>query len=193
MTVIQECAQSRKPKVTVLLSGGVDSTTCVRYYQEIGFVVQGLFVEFGQRGASEESAAAQRVAAAFQIPLQLVAVSGLPPLTAKIRGRNAMLLCLALVQLSDPKGLIALGIHAGTPYEDCSPGFMERMRAIFDLYTDGQLRIEAPFILWDKSQIYQCAAALRVPFSLTYSCETGGPFPCRICPSCLDRETLDAR
>jgi len=55
-----------KPKCVVLLSGGVDSTTCLAIAKSIGFEPCALTVLYGQRHQVEIDAA-KRVAAAFEV------------------------------------------------------------------------------------------------------------------------------
>ena len=40
--------------VLVLLSGGIDST-CIHYYQNLGYNVKGLFIDYGQPAANQEN------------------------------------------------------------------------------------------------------------------------------------------
>jgi 7-cyano-7-deazaguanine synthase len=86
---------------------------------------------------------------------------------------------------------IAIGIHAGTAYPDCSPLFVDRMQAVYDLYTSGRVKIVAPFLEWSKGEILAYACSSGVPLGLTYSCEAGSEPPCECCRSCLDRKLLD--
>jgi 7-cyano-7-deazaguanine synthase len=66
-------------------------------------------------------------------------------------------------------GIIALGIHSGTPYVDCSPNFTFVMGRVFNLYEEGRVRIDAPFLDWTKSDIWTYAKANGVPLHLTCS------------------------
>lgn len=70
-------------------------------------------------------------------------------------------------------GLISIGIHSGTNYSDCSELFVDKLQNIFDLYCDGKISIDAPFLEWTKSDIWKFATENDVPIHLTYSCEKG--------------------
>ena len=186
-------AKRSAPKATVLLSGGIDSTTCIAYYLGQGFHVDALFVDYGQPATTREMQAAKSVSAHFGVPLKVVRLNG----TSKkgpglIIGRNAFLLLTSLLEFTPNAGIIALGIHTGTRYRDCTPLFVRKMQGIFDICTGGTTQIGAPFLNWGKGDVWAFALSRKVPLSLTYSCERGLPQPCGSCNSCLDLEALRA-
>jgi 7-cyano-7-deazaguanine synthase len=110
----------------------------------------------------------------------------------EIPGRNALLVHLALATAGRDPAVLMLGIHAGTPYRDCTPAFVDAMQASLDFHRDGTLQLAAPFVTWSKSEVYAYARDAAVPLALTYSCEAGTVPPCGACRSCRDRELLDA-
>ena len=55
------------------------------------------------------------------------------------------------------------------------------------LGSGGDVRIEAPFVRWNKAQIVAEGLRLQVPYELTWSCYEGGDRPCGKCGTCLDR------
>ncbi|MBR2434302.1 MAG: 7-cyano-7-deazaguanine synthase, partial [Lentisphaeria bacterium] len=57
-----------KEKAVVLLSGGLDSTTCLAIAKDRGYDVHGITFDYGQRH-NVELLAAQRIADAAGIPL----------------------------------------------------------------------------------------------------------------------------
>ena len=177
-----------EPDVVMLLSGGVDSAACLGFYLEIGQVPCGLFVDYGQLAARQEEAAARRVAEHYSVRLLCARWLGNQSLQAGlIPGRNAFLLSAALVERPATATGVALGIHKGTGYEDCSSGFVERMQAIYDLYCGGQVAVTCPFLSWSKAEVLSYAESTGVPLAFTYSCERGTDPPCGHCRSCLDR------
>jgi 7-cyano-7-deazaguanine synthase len=183
----------RRFKTVVLLSGGIDSTSCLSYYLRQGFRVQALFVDYGQLSSKRELRAAKSVSSYFRVPLRIVKLNGAarhgPGL---IKGRNGFLLLTAIVELGSNKGVIALGIHSGTKYKDCSARFVREMQAVSDTCTGGSIQIEAPFLRWSKGDIWTFAKREGVPLHLTYSCERGLTQPCGSCASCADLEKLNA-
>ena len=89
-------------------------------------------------------------------------------------------------------GIIAIGIHEGPPYYDCSEGFLRSIQTLVDGYAAGRIKIAAPFLKWGKPIIWEFCKKVGVPVDSTYSCEKGGGHPCGTCLSCKDREALSA-
>jgi len=179
--------------VTVLASGGLDSTACIAFFARQGTPSEALFVDYGQSAVDAERRAAAAVAAHYSLHLHQTRWAGdLPKGPGPIRGRNAFLLLAGLMEVSGTTGIVAIGLHSGTPYYDCSPAFVTAMQVIFDGYADGTVRVSAPFLSWTKRQIWEFCRQEQVPIHLTYSCEVG-PVPCGRCLSCRDLEALRAR
>jgi 7-cyano-7-deazaguanine synthase len=187
----------KKPRptrlVTVLLSGGIDSTACVEFYLAQQAKVTALNIDYGQPSARREQVAASKIAKHYQVPLKKLTISGLKPLeSGYIIGRNAALLAAALLASKSLPSVMAMGIHSGTNYSDCSSHFVAIMQAVFDLYADGKTIVAAPFLQWSKLDIWNYVLMKKIPFEITYSCELGKQQPCGSCLSCSTLETLYA-
>ena len=174
--------------VTVLLSGGIDSSACIAFYLRQNFTVEGIHVNYGQPAAEKEWQSALAIADHYDIKLSRLEVIGARPKDAGlIVGRNAF---LAFTALSETTGkIIAMGIHAGVSYFDCGPTFVEKIQDLFNCYTDGKVCIATPFLKWSKLQIWEFCKQANVPTELTYSCERSNQ-PCGHCASCKDLEAL---
>ena len=191
--MISESSSNQDGTALVLISGGIDSTACADFYLSQGFSVRALFVQYGQLAVQKEGEASQQVCDHYRVPLTVVSCEGLMEKTGGvIRGRNAFLLFTALMEFNAQSGVIAAGIHAGTSYTDCSKRFLASIQVIFDDYTDGRIRVCAPFLDWSKQDIWEYCIDRRVPLDLTYSCELGKNQPCSECLSCRDLESLRA-
>jgi 7-cyano-7-deazaguanine synthase len=179
--------------VTVLLSGGIDSAACVAFYKAQGRRVSALHVDYGQAARRKEKTSATAIAAYMQVPLRVVTVRGVGVrLEGEVVGRNAFLLTLALQEGGTLSQLIALGIHAGTQYCDCSAEFINLMNTLLGFQTDGRVQVGAPFVTWTKRQVWDYSKLNGIPISLTYSCERGSEVPCGECLSCKDVRRLNA-
>jgi len=109
-----------------------------------------------------------------------------------MRGRNAVFMLSALMEHPIVQGQIAIGIHAGPPYYDCTPAFLTGVQVLFDGYTNGRVKAAAPFLLMNKSEVWLYGQKAGLPMGITYSCERGGEKTCGRCASCRDRRRLNA-
>ncbi|MEQ8229690.1 MAG: 7-cyano-7-deazaguanine synthase [Rhodospirillales bacterium] len=176
---------------TVLFSGGMDSTACVHFYLQRHEDVRGVFIDYGQGARTQEHQAATNISRAMGFPLETLDFSQNKTFTSgEVVGRNAFLLFTALMFSCQRSGLIATGIHGGTPYYDCSASFISQISRVIEETTDGLVRLDAPFIDWRKRDVYDYFTDADLPLKLIYSCETGGDRPCGQCASCQDHEKL---
>lgn len=183
--------QSMPDNAIVLLSGGIDSAACTRFLQDRGVVARCIFVDYGQAAARHERLSASSVAKLLAVDCSVVEVVGTRKFGAgKILGRNGFLILTALLSADITSGTIALGIHAGTQYYDCTPAFLASIDRVVAEYSDGCIHVIAPFISWSKKQIFDYYVGAGLPTQLTYSCEAGTDPPCGECASCQDRRTL---
>src|SRR5260370_15172374 len=143
-----------KTAATVLMSGGIDSAASAASLAEQGNKVRGVLVDFGQASVAFERQAAHALAAQMQIPLTAYSISGSLPYSAgELLGRNAFLIFAALFLTRQKSGLLAIGIHAGSPYYDCSPSFFSSMAQLIAEHTDGRVILIAPFLEWSKGDV----------------------------------------
>jgi 7-cyano-7-deazaguanine synthase len=181
-----------KSNVCILFSGGIDSTACTHFYLRQQKNVSGLYIDYGQSSAKQESAAVKQLSKYFNITVRTIELRGATPDKKDyICGRNSFLLMVALMEMTD-FNIIALGIHKGTDYNDCTPLFLSKMQSIYDLYMKGTVQIGAPFLNWSKNEIWQYCKINKIPIELAYSCEYGKEQPCGECRSCKDLEVLNA-
>lgn len=175
---------------TVLLSGGIDSCVVLALMTQEMAPVSALFIDYGQPAAGAERQASQAVAAKYGVDRREVAIRGvtIPP-SGEIRGRNDMLIAVALAAV--PDSMIAIGTHAGTGYADCTDDHAIAWQSLLDGEYVGCRRLLAPLISMRKADVLSLALTLEVPLADTYSCEAGTD-PCLNCRSCRDRELIDA-
>jgi len=183
----------------VLLSGGLDSATCLAIARAEGFRCHALSFAYGQRHAAELRAA-ERVAkalgaerhrvmtidlAAFggsaltdpAIAVPEAAVEGIP--VTYVPARNTVFLSLALAW-AEVLGAqdIFIGVNAVdySGYPDCRPEFVAAFERLANLATragvegTAPVRIRTPLISLSKSEIILRGLALDVAFEDTVSC-----------------------
>ncbi len=197
----------------ILLSGGLDSTTLVAWVKERHPQdrLETFTFLYGQKHAVELDAA-KRVAAHYgvehyvidlarirgsaltdaDVPLpedrDLSKVSGVAP--SYVPARNLLFLAkMASIQDAYGPGVLWLGVHHDdhTGYPDCRPDFVEAADRAVRLGTRYELRVEAPFVNWAKSDIVRWGLAHEVPYDLTFSCYQGRVPACGVCDTCQAR------
>lgn len=86
---------------------------------------------------------------------------------------------------------ILLGAHAddaaGRAYADCSEEFTSAMNTAIVIGTYGKVRVVAPLVNMNKSEVIGTGLKLNVPYHLTWSCYQGGREACGKCGTCIDR------
>ncbi len=173
--------------VSLLLSGGIDSTALVPFYLARGDELRAIHFDYGQPSAQAERRAARAVCKYYglQVTIQELGFP-LPCVTGEYRARNALLL-LSAAALDAGASAIAIGIHDGTPYYDCSEAFVQDTNRVLEGYFGGAVFVEAPFLEFDKRRVCEFALHAEVPLGLTFSCERASGTPCGECASCQDR------
>ena len=197
-----------KEKAVIILSGGIDSTTLCYKYASENFEIYSLTLIYGQRHSREVESAknvALELGISNKVvdlsPLkELLTGSALtdskidvPEVpeeaehfetlkTTIVPNRNAIFLSIA-IGYAQSMGIntVFFGAHHSDRgvYPDCRKEFVEAFEISERLANDNQnLKIEAPFVGMDKSDIVQLGSELRVPFELTWTCYVGGDLHC---------------
>jgi len=186
-------------RAVILLSGGLDSATCLAIARDMGFETYALSVAYGQRHAAELDAA-RRIAAALgarehrvasvqlgqfggsaltddKIPVPVEGSTGGIPVTY-VPARNTVMLSIALAW-AEVLGAndIFVGVNAVdySGYPDCRPEFIAAFETMANLATKAgvegtRLRIHAPLIALSKADIIRRGSALGVDYGQTVSC-----------------------
>ena len=186
-------------KAVVLLSGGLDSATCLAIARSEGFASYCLSFNYGQRHCAE-LVAADRVVKALGAAEHRIVNFGLAqfggsaltdttiavptdgvqpgiPVTY-VPARNTIMLSLALAWA---EVLGAQDIHCGvnavdySGYPDCRPEYIAAFEAMANLATraaveGARLTVHAPLIALTKAGIIRAGAQLGVDYALTVSC-----------------------
>lgn len=179
------------PNATVLMSGGIDSAACAHLLASQGNTINAVFINHGQAAAATEERAVREISSRMGANLSCYSVLGSEPFAAgELIGRNAFLVFTALFLTRARPGVLAMGIHGGTPYWDCSETFARAVESLVAEHTNGKVAFVTPFLTWTKSEVYEYFLTTGIDVSLTYSCETGTIPVCGRCASCRDRMAL---
>jgi 7-cyano-7-deazaguanine synthase len=205
-------------KAVVLLSGGLDSATCLAVAKSKGFEPWALTILYGQRH-EQEVAAARHVAEAMNvthhecihIPLRQFggsaltddidvpksgAISGEIPVTY-VPARNTIFLSLALAYAETIGAQdIFIGVSSVdySGYPDCRPEFIEAFQRMARMGTKAgvegaEITIHAPLVQLSKAETIQLGMSLGVDYGLTHSCyDPVHGQPCCRCDSCRIRQ-----
>lgn len=182
----------------VLLSGGLDSATCLAIAKAEGYNPIALSFDYGQRHLAELDAARRVAQAQGVIDHRVVRVDigsfggsaltdrsiavpetpgeGIP--VTYVPARNTIFLAYAL-GLAEVHGAldIVIGVNAVdySGYPDCRPEFIDAFERLANLATKagvegGHFRVHAPLVSLTKADIIRRGIALGVDYSLTVSC-----------------------
>ncbi len=198
----------------VLLSGGLDSATCLAIARDQGYQCHTIAFDYGQRTRAELDAAA-RVSAALGARSHRVVELGMGniggsaltdhsidvpedggdgiPVTY-VPARNTVFLSLALwlAEVLDAQAIF-IGVNAVdySGYPDCRPAFIEAFQTMANLATkagvEGRpMTVETPLMHLSKAQIIREGVALGLDYGLTVSCYQADPqgSACGKCDSC---------
>lgn len=183
-----------KPKVfdvAVLLGGGIDSAALLDLYRRRRDRIVALHVSYGQRAETMELAACRKLARHYRVPLKVVKSNvRLPRRGEEYDLRNAFLI-LAAAGATNASHM-AIGIHKGTAYYDCTERFKDDMQRLLDGYYNGRRAVQTPWLDVTKADVIAYSKKQKVPLRLTYSCQLGRAKPCGKCTSCIDRKEVDS-
>jgi len=194
----------------VLLSGGVDSATCVGIARRKHSTVFALSIDYGQK-AKPELQKARFLAERFEC--QHIIISGLdfstwggscltdakidiPPRKSTgvgvtyVPARNTVLIGIAAsVAESVGARYVYIGVHSDDyeGYPDCRPEYIGAMKAALFLGTGAGINLIAPLQYMNKAEIINLSRTFGITYEETWSCYAGGGVPCGVCSSCRNR------
>ena len=200
-------------QATIILSGGLDSSTLAYYLADKGYKLEAVSFNYGQKHIKELECA-KKVAEKLNIPHTIVDMSFLGLLLNSaltntgeqipeghyaddnmkrtvVPNRNATMSLIAhAIGYSKEIKNIALGVHAGdhTVYPDCRPIFVEKLQSLLQTSNaDDQIKVLTPFLNIDKIDILRIGLKLDVTYGDTWTCYKGLEKACGKCGSCTER------
>ena len=206
-----------RKKAIVLVSGGLDSATCLAIAKAQSYECYAISFEYGQRSRSELQAAKEIVAAAgivehkiFSLQMDELGSSALTDVHIKVPeeesegipvtyvpARNTVFLSYALAWTEVLKGeAIFMGLNARdySGYPDCRPEYVAAFQQLINLATKrsvegGIIKLETPLIDLNKSEIIKIGVRLGVNYGNTVSCYQADESgrACGSCDSCRFR------
>ncbi|MDE0733556.1 MAG: 7-cyano-7-deazaguanine synthase QueC [Gammaproteobacteria bacterium] len=211
-------SEIKKNKAVVLVSGGLDSATCLAIAKNSGYSCYALSFDYGQRASSELEAASRLAGDADVVEHKTVkldmgqiggsaltdAAISIPeeestgiPITY-VPARNTVFLSYALawaeVVAADA---IYIGVNSldYSGYPDCRPAYIKAFQKVINLATkmgvEGKsINLATPLIDLTKAEIIKAGVRLGVDYGLTVSCyqATEDGLACGRCDSCRFRK-----
>ena len=205
-------------KAVILVSGGLDSATCLAIAKDRGFECYALSFDYGQRSDSELDAA-KRVSASLgvvdhkvislgmdqlggsaltddSIDVPEEETTGIPVTYVPVRNTVFLSYGLAWAEVLDADAIF-IGVNSldYSGYPDCRPEFIDAFAAMMNLATKkgvegGRIDLETPLIDLSKAEIIKTGTRLGVDFSQTVSCYQADSKgrACGVCDSCRFRK-----
>lgn len=186
-------------KAVILLSGGLDSTTCLAVAKDQGFHCHTLAFDYGQKHRVELKSALA-VSAHFDVPCKIFELNigqfGGSALTDEnltvpdyqgasqtipityVPARNTIFLSIALAwaEVLNARDIF-IGVSAidYSGYPDCRPEFIHAFQQMANLATkygveEGGVKIHTPLIHLSKAETIHLGMKLQVPYEKTVSC-----------------------
>lgn len=201
-------------KAVVILSGGLDSATCMGIARDDGYELYPLTFDYGQKHRREVEHAKQiaehyQVARHRVVSLDFLHEIGGSALTDSaidipdyagdeeipstyVPARNLIFLSLATAYaevVQAEKIFIGVSSVDYSGYPDCRPEFIDSMTQTINLATqigteNKSLEISAPLSHLSKADTIRLGMKLSVPYQLTTSCYRGEEIACGTCDSC---------
>jgi len=198
----------------VLVSGGLDSATCLAIAAGAGYRCHALSIDYGQRHRAELAAAARVAARAGAVQHRVLSIDlagfggsaltdpaiavpeapgdGIPVTYVPARNTVFLALALAWAETLGARDLF-IGVNAVdySGYPDCRPAFVAAFERLANLATragveGAGLRIHAPLIDLSKAQIIAAGTGLGVDYAATVSCYQASDegLACGRCDAC---------
>lgn len=202
-------------RAIVLVSGGMDSCVTASIAKSLGYELNFLHINYGQRTEKKELESFNRLAGFFCVKNRLVVDisylkkiggssltdfnidvekgeidrKGIPSTYVPFRNGNIVSIAVSWAEvLKASRIFIGVVEEDGSGYPDCRKSFYDAFNMVLKVglaYTD--LKIETPLINMNKGEIVKRGLELGAPFELTWSCYKREDIACGECDSCLLR------
>lgn len=205
---------SDKDFAYVLLSGGIDSTTCLYLAHKVHRGrVHAVSVNYGQRHIREIECA-EKICKVLGVPHTTIPLStpmqtmltdasidipdttydkihGVSPTYVPFRNGQFISILTAFAVQDKLASAIYFGAHAEDAadwaYPDCTPEFIGAMANAVFIGSYQQIRLITPYMWCTKAEIIRGGAVANVPYHSTWSCYKGELKHCGKCPTCYAR------
>lgn len=199
-------------KAVVILSGGMDSSTCAFIAKNMGYDVIAIHFNYGQKTQIKELDAYKSicdhlgVASRYELDIDFFSKIGASALTDSsievptdgikpgvpvtyVPFRNGIFISIATA-IAEKEGAEAIFIGVveedSSGYPDCTDSFIAKISSALNEGTKKETKIEiiTPLVKLKKEDIVKKAIELGVPLEKTWSCYKNDNQACGVCDSC---------
>lgn len=198
-----------KNKAILLFSGGVDSTVCLYLLLKNDYQVKAVSFDYSQTHRKEIDYA-ESLCQSLSVEHKKIKLEGVfsnSALTGDkhipsghyqdeimsktiVPNRNLVFLSIS-ASIAEAEGFeeIHIGCHAGdfAIYRDCRKDFVDQLNHTLSLSSEKKIKIFAPLISLNKTEVCKLGKHLGVPFKKTWTCYRGEKEPCGKCGACRER------
>lgn len=205
-----------KKRAIVLLSGGMDSLTCLAIAKQENYEVATLHLNYGQRTQKRELQAYNEISDFYGVQKRLVVdithltkIGGssltdysidveksdlesteIPQTYVPFRNANILTIATSWAEVLAFNGLyIGAVAEDSAGYPDCRPEFYRAFEKVIETGTKPEtvIKIYTPLIELNKEEIVKKAVSLNAPLHLSWSCYSSNEKSCGVCDSCVRR------
>lgn len=205
-----------KKRAIVLLSGGMDSLTCLAIAKQENDEVATLHLNYGQRTQKRELQAYNDISDFYNVEKRLVVdithltkIGGssltdysidversdlesteIPQTYVPFRNANILTIATSWAEVLAFNGLyIGAVAEDSAGYPDCRPEFYRAFEKVIETGTKPEtiIKIYTPLIEMNKEEIVKKAVSLNAPLQLSWSCYSSNEKACGVCDSCVRR------
>ena len=201
-------------KALVILSGGLDSTTCLYWAKKRYDEVETVSFDYGSKHNKRELSYAKKTCKKLgvkntvikldfigkyfksdllktggKIPDGYYTAKSMKSTVVPFRNGIMMSICAGFAE-SNNCDVIILGNHSGDHviYPDCRPEFIDAISKAIKNGTEKKIKVVSPFCNKTKTDIVKAGTKLGVDYTLTYSCYKGKKKHCGLCGTCTERK-----
>ena len=112
-------------------------------------------------------------------------------LSVWVPGRNIVFTAIAnSFAESESASIIIVGwdLEEAATFPDNSLEFLNAFNKVLDVGSFDEIKVEAPLIGMDKTEIVKLGNNIGAPLELSYSCYKGFEYHCGVCESCMRRK-----
>lgn len=170
----------------------------MKLLEKDGHEIFPLFINYGQLSVEKEFASYSKVCESLGLTSEKIDISGfgkkilsgitdasITPKEAFLPNRNLLFLILASsYAYQNDIFNVSIGLIKPPIFPDQTVEFLNKAEKCIEEALSVDMKVIAPLIELDKTDVYNLAIEEKIPLNLTYYCHTGSDEPCGECLAC---------